>query len=177
MRPMEAKVKAVKEFKQPKTKKDIWAFLGLCGYYCRFIASFSTIATLIEFDLEGNAKQSYLDRVVGDLTSGVKRHADKLPGTEYTHLGKGIHTSNRSLEFLYWLRPKKNTPLPMALESYFQEETKYSVIERMGLAIVEGIKHFRVYLEGVPFRIETDHNLLSHLSQLKDSHRRIARWY
>ena len=62
----------------------------------------------------------------------------------------------------------------MALESYFQEETKYSVIERMGLAIVEGIKHFRVYLEGVPFRIETDHNLLSHLSQLKDSHRCIA---
>ena len=36
---------AVKEFKQPKTKKDERDFLGLCGYYRRFIASFSTIAT------------------------------------------------------------------------------------------------------------------------------------
>ena len=45
VRPMEAKVKAVKESKKPKTKKDVRAFLGLCGYYHRFIATFSTIAT------------------------------------------------------------------------------------------------------------------------------------
>ena len=42
---MEAKVNAVRVFKQPKTKKDIHAFLGLCGNYWRFIPDFLTIAT------------------------------------------------------------------------------------------------------------------------------------
>ncbi len=101
VRPMKAKVKAVKEFKQPKTKKDVQAFLGLCGYYRRFSNFLNFSHTLIEFDPEGNAKQSYLERAVGDIISG--EHADKLPGTEYTHLGKGIHTPNRCLKFWYWL--------------------------------------------------------------------------
>ena len=50
------------------------------------------------------------------------------------------------------------------------------MIECEGLAIVEGVKHFRVYLEGVPIRIETDPNPHTQLLQLKDSHGRIARW-
>ena len=44
MRPMHCKVKAVKEYERPKTKKQVRAFLGLCGYYRRFIPSFSTVA-------------------------------------------------------------------------------------------------------------------------------------
>ena len=44
MRPMDCKVKAVKEYERPKTKKQVRAFLGLCGYYRRFIPSFYTVA-------------------------------------------------------------------------------------------------------------------------------------
>ena len=44
MRPMDCKVKAVKEYERPKTKKQVRAFLGLCRYYRRFIPSFSTVA-------------------------------------------------------------------------------------------------------------------------------------
>ena len=45
VQPTECKVEAVKTFKQPKTKKDIRSFLGLCGYYRKFIPNFSSIAT------------------------------------------------------------------------------------------------------------------------------------
>ncbi len=44
VRPMDYKVKAVKEYERLKTKKQVHAFLGLCGYYRRFITSFSTVA-------------------------------------------------------------------------------------------------------------------------------------
>ncbi len=67
-------------------------------------------------------------------------------------------------------------PIAYGTRKLLPRETKYSVIEHEGLAIVEGVKHFRVYLEGVPFRIEPDHNPLTQISQLKDSHGCIARW-
>ena len=39
-------------------------------------------------------------------------------------------------------------PIAYGSRKLLPRETKYLVIEREGLAIVEGVKHFRVYLEG-----------------------------
>ena len=41
---------------------------------------------------------------------------------------------------------------------------------------MQGIKHFRTYLQGTTFQIETDHDPLTHLGSMKDSHGRLARW-
>ena len=38
------KIQAIRDFKTPKTKKDVRAFLGLAGYYRRFIPSFAHLA-------------------------------------------------------------------------------------------------------------------------------------
>ena len=43
--PMEYKVLAVQKFAQPHTKKQVRSFLGLCGYYRKFIPKFSTVAS------------------------------------------------------------------------------------------------------------------------------------
>jgi hypothetical protein len=44
VKPDDRKIKAVVEFPTPKTQKDIKSFLGLAGYYRKFIANFSAIA-------------------------------------------------------------------------------------------------------------------------------------
>ena len=67
-------------------------------------------------------------------------------------------------------------PIAFGSKKLFPMEINYSAIEREVLAIVKGIQHFRTYLEGTSFKIETDHNRLTHLSTLKDSHGRLARW-
>ena len=67
-------------------------------------------------------------------------------------------------------------PVAYGSKKLLPSEQKYSAIEHEGLAIVQGIKHFRTYLQGTNFQIETDHDPLTRLSNLKDSHRRLARW-
>ena len=42
--PLEAKIKAIQDYTRPRTKKGLRAFLGLGGYYRKFVQDFSTIA-------------------------------------------------------------------------------------------------------------------------------------
>ena len=59
-------------------------------------------------------------------------------------------------------------------QKILQSERNYSAIEREALAIVQGVKHFRTYLQESKFTIETDHNPLTQLGNLKDSHGRLS---
>ena len=67
-------------------------------------------------------------------------------------------------------------PVAYGSKKLLPREQKYSAIECEGLAIVQGIKHFRTHLQGTTFQIETDHDPLTHLGCMKDSHGRLARW-
>ena len=42
--PQQSKIESIETFKTPQIKKDVHAFLGLAGYYRRFLPNFSTIA-------------------------------------------------------------------------------------------------------------------------------------
>ena len=44
VRPDHEKLSAVRDYPTPISKKQVRAFLGLAGYYCRFVPHFSTIA-------------------------------------------------------------------------------------------------------------------------------------
>ena len=67
-------------------------------------------------------------------------------------------------------------PLAYGSRKLLPRERKFTTIEKEALAIVEGTRHFRVHLEGTEFTIKTDHDPLTHLAKVKDSHRRIERW-
>ncbi|GFW12693.1 retrovirus-related Pol polyprotein from transposon 297 [Trichonephila clavipes] len=55
--PSEIKVQAVLEFPTPRTKTQIRAFLGIAGYYQKYINLFSVIAAPLTDALKGRAKK------------------------------------------------------------------------------------------------------------------------
>ena len=55
-------------------------------------------------------------------------------------------------------------------------ERNYSVNELEALSVVEGIKHFHVYLYGRPFKVFTDNSSITWLYRQKEPKGRIARW-
>jgi hypothetical protein len=44
VRPDEKRIEAVQNFPEPKTTRDLKGFLGVAGYYTKFITNFSKIA-------------------------------------------------------------------------------------------------------------------------------------
>lgn len=55
-------------------------------------------------------------------------------------------------------------------------ETRYATVEKECLAVVCGVKFFRIYLEGTKFMIETDHRSLEYLGRMRDTNGRLTRW-
>jgi hypothetical protein len=55
-------------------------------------------------------------------------------------------------------------------------QLNYSVTDKELLALVKGIEHFRHFLIGKEFTVETDHKALEYLWQSKDQNTRLLRW-
>ena len=52
----------------------------------------------------------------------------------------------------------------------------YSAVELKCLAVISSVQHFRVYLTGVEFTVQTDHKCLQYVHRLKDENSRVTRW-
>ena len=181
--PVECKVTAVKNYQQTYTKKQVRSFLGLCRYYQKFIPNFFTIAhPLTELTRKNSSNKDIWNTDCKQAFNKLKEELTKSPvlmtpdwTKEFT-----IETDASATGLGFVLMQKNNEGLdhPVAYGSrkLLPRERNYSTIEREALAIVTGIKHFRTYVEGTKFIVGTDHDPLTHLATLKDSHGRLARW-
>lgn len=75
----------------------------------------------------------------------------------------------------------KNSRMENFIRCYFskrttQTEAKYHSFELEALAIIYSLERFRIYLQGIPFKIATDCNSLKLTSERKEINRRILRW-
>ena len=67
-------------------------------------------------------------------------------------------------------------PIAYASRKLLPPETRLAVVEKECLALVWAVEHSRPYLFGNSFTIETDHNALVWLNQMKDKNRKLFCW-
>lgn len=180
VKPNPEKTTAVKNFPIPKSCKDIKAFLGLTGYYRRFIANFSNITkpltSLLKKDVPfvwGESQEKAFNECKRLLTSS--------PILQYPDFNKEfILTTDASIHAIGAVLSQgdigKDLPIAYASRTLNKAESNYSTIERELLAIVWAVKHFRPYLFGRKFTIVTDHKPLTWLFSVKDPGSRLVRW-
>lgn len=180
VKPSPSKVDAVQNFPIPKSCKDIKAFLGLTGYYRRFIPNFSKLTkpltSLLKKDVTfiwGEPQQKAFEECKHILTNP--------PILQYPDFSKEfVLTTDASLYAIGAVLSQgevgKDLPIAYASRTLNKAETNYSTIEREALAIIWAVKHFRPYLFGRRFKIVTDHQPLKWLFSMKDSNSRIVRW-
>lgn len=182
MKPTDEKIKAIQEAPRPTTKKEVRSFLGLLGYYRKFVPNFSTVAAPLSdltkkgvpnrFDWRPECEQSFKTLKSMLLFSPILRLPDLsktfILRTDASNLGVGA--------VLMQDHDGKKYPVAYASRKLLDREQRYSVIEKECLAIVWALQKFQPYLYGRSFVIETDHQPLVHLQKAKVPNSRLMRW-
>ena len=174
------KVHAVENFPQPQ---NIRSFLGLTGYYRRFIKDYARIAT----PLSDLTKKSLPDKIQWNddcerAFVTLKRALCQSPVLINPNFDKPFvlqtDASDRGIGAVLSQQDDDGNDLPVAYFSrkLLPREVRYSTVEKECLAIKLGIETFKVYLLGRQFTIQTDHRALMWLNKLKEKNARLTRW-
>ena len=180
IKPDPSKIDAVRNFPIPRGVKDIQSFLGLAGYYRRFIEHFSQIAK----PLTQLLKKDQAFRWTAQEQEAFEILKEKLTTTpilQYPDFSKPLvlttDASGKAIGVVL-SQGKIGQDLPIAYASRVlnKAEENYSTIEKELLAIVWATQHFRPYVYGTKFKIVTDHKPLTWLFNVKDPGSRLMRW-
>ncbi|GKA04015.1 putative reverse transcriptase domain-containing protein [Tanacetum coccineum] len=142
-------IKAVKNWKAPRTPTEVRSFLGLAGYYHRFIENFSKIAKSLTILTRKTLPDGPKDFVVYCDASGIGL------GCVLMQRGKVIAYASRQLKI---------------------HEEKYTTHDLELGAVVFALKIWRHYLYGTKSVIYTDHKSLQHIFSQKELNMRQRRW-
>ena len=180
VKPSPEKVRTVVEWPRPQSVKDVRSFLGLAGFYRRFIKQFSLKARpLTDLTKEKmiwqwteKEEHAFCDLKRSLVIAPVLRMPDfELPFVVTTDASLVSVGAILEQDFGQGLQP-------VAYESrkLNPAETRYSAYERELLGIVWAIGKWRHYLEGRKFVVQTDHSSLRHLPNQPSVSRRIWKW-
>ena len=180
IQPNPDRIEKVRTYPIPKTPKEIKQFLGLVGYYRKFIKDFSKVAKPLTRLLQKSSIFQWTSEQQHSFNS-LKSKLTSQPVLSYPDWNRPfVLTTDASNEaigaILFQGTIGKDKPLAFASRTLNKAETRYSTTEKELLAIVWATKHFRQYLYGRKFTIVTDHKPLIWLMNVKDPNSRLMRW-
>ncbi len=181
VRPQIDNTAAIATCPRPKTKKEVRQFLGLPGYYRRFIPNYSDLTSPLT-DLT--------KKEVPDPVQWTERCQQAFSQVKAALCGGPLlHSPDFSLPFLLQTDASdrglgavlaqeiggEERPVLYISRKLSKRETMY--IEKECLAIRWAVLTLRYYLLGREFTLCSDHAPLQWLHRMKDTNTRITRWY
>nr|CAH7755991.1 unnamed protein product [Callosobruchus chinensis] len=181
VKPNPDKIRAIQNFTIPKTTKQIKGFLGLLGYYRKFIKDFAKITKPLTNRLKKNAIINPKDSDYIECFELCKNLLMNQPLLQYPDWEKPFIVTTDSSNYALGAvlsQGKIGADLPIAYTSRTlnDSEINYSTTEKELLAVVWAVKYFRPYIYGRKFTIVTDHKPLQWLFSVKDPSSKLLRW-
>ena len=164
-----------KQYKRRNNIKEVQTFLGVCGWWRKFVPNYSDIANplykLLEkdkFDWNEQTEHAFQTLKKCLITAPILAHPDisKEFIVMTDAVGGGLlqeHSSGTLMPIAYFSR------------ALTKRERGYSTYDREAIAIRDTLHRFRHYLLGRPFLLRTDHKPLMYLSEMKDPYGRRGR--
>ena len=178
--PDPVKVKAVQDWKVPENVREIRSFLGLAGYYRRFIQDFAKIAAPLTELTRKDVPYVWSLRE-GEAFAALKRQLTQAPVLQLADPNLEFVVTCDASDFavgavLSQVQPDGEHPVAYESKKMNEAEQRYPTHERELLAIIHALRVWKHYLEGGKFRIVTDHYSLKYFMTQPNLSKRQARW-
>jgi transposase InsO family protein len=188
-----SRVATVEEWPTPTSFRDVQVFLGFANFYRRFIRNYSKIVAPLTSLSKGSkngkktgplvwgASEEQAFRQVKDAftEAPILRHFDPAAPLRMETDASGFAVSAILSQMLYAGEEHAGWyPIAFWSRKLIPAECNYETHDGELLAIVEGFKQFRHYLEGATHatQVLTDHNNLRGFMGVKQLNGRQARW-
>ena len=170
------KIEVVIEWKPPINVTEIRSFLGLAGYYRRFVKGFSIIAAPMTRLLQKNVKYEWSEKYQGSFEK-LKAFLTEAPVLTQPTCGKEYAIySDASPNGLGCVPMQEGKVVAYASRQLKPHEKNYPTHDLELAAIVFVLKIWRHYLYGEKCFIYTDHKSLNYLPSQRELNLRQRRW-
>ena len=170
------KVEAVVNWGRPTTKTEVRSFLGMAGYYRRFVENFSKIAVPLTKLTQKHAQFTWSDDCEKSFQE-LKRRLTTAPvlalpvaGIDY------VVYSDASRKGLGCVLMQQNKVIAYASRQLKSYEQNYPTHDLELAVVVFALKIWRHYLYGEKTEIFTDHQSLKYIFSQKELNLRQRRW-
>lgn len=183
------KVDAIFALPMPKTLKDVRSFLGMSGYYRRFIKDYAKIAKPLTSLLRGengrlskNISKTKLIDMNADAVNAWNQIKNCLVSDDimltYPDFKKTFElTTDASNYSLGAVLSQDGKPIMYLSRSLSKTEESYATNEKEMLAIIWALNSLRSFLYGSrKVKIYTDHQPLTYALSNKNSNSKMKRW-
>jgi hypothetical protein len=170
------KVQEVMNWKPPTTVRQIQSFLGLAGYYQRFIPDFSRIVKPITELLNKEAK-FFWGQMCEDAFHALRQHLTTAPVLAQPDSSKPFDVyCDASGTGLGCVLMQDNRVIAYASRALRLHEENYPTHDLELAAVVHALKMWRHYLMGTHCNIFTDYKSLKYIFTQVDLNMRQRRW-
>ena len=177
------KIKAIQDWPEPKSIKEIQQFAGLVNYYRKYLRNYSQFMNPLfkmlkkgqEFQWGTEQKEAFQkakDRVTANpVLTQFDPDKETTIETGTSDYAVGMRMTQPGTD-------GKPQPITFHSRKLVQAELNYNIHNKELLAIVIAFKTWRTYLEGAQHTVlvKTDHKNLTFFTTTKELTRRQARW-
>jgi hypothetical protein len=170
------KVEAVLNWQQPTSVTEVQSFLGLAGYYRRFVENFSRIAAPLTKLTRKGVKYVWTD----ECEQSFQELKNRLTSAPVLVLpddsGEYVIYSDASRQGLGCVLMQHGNVIAYASRQLKTHELNYPTHDLELAAVVFALKIWRHYLYGARCQIFTDHKSLKYVFTQKELNLRQRRW-
>lgn len=178
--PLPDKIALIENYKQPETKTEVRAFLGLAGYYRKFIKGYAKIAVPLNELTKDDVPFVWCEKC-DEAFITLRKALISPPILAYPDYDKPYILETDASQsaagyILSQVQEGQTRVIAYSGQKLNDAQRNYNTTEKEALAVVLGFQHYDSFLRGNKVHVVTDHIALKWLLTNKTPKGRLARW-
>ena len=165
IKPVPAKTEAIKIMHPPVNLKQVHAFLGLVGYYRKFIRNFAKIAKpltmLTRMDVKFEWKDTHQDAFIKLKEAIIQAPILQYPDTTKPYIVYMDASDDACGAQLSQIHDGTEFPVAFLSHTFTDTQRRWSTPEQEAYGIYFAVKKWNYYLQGADIIVRNDHKPLA----------------